>query len=126
MRLQKRGDAFTQLARAVAVNDAHFLKIGDERVVEKTRHAIDGLIDGHADHVQLAQHAFARLQIDVDADLRGRLSVEGGPPITRSSFDLRLHALAAHVDFGAVAVDRDHDAFEPESANRHLRADFGV
>ena len=38
-------------------------------VVEKTRHAIDRLIDGHADDIQLAQQALARLEVDIDPDI---------------------------------------------------------
>src|SRR5215204_5797711 len=70
MRLQKCADALTQLSGAMPVNNAHFVEIGDERIVEEARQAIDGLIDRHPDHVQLAQHPFTRLEVNVDPHLR--------------------------------------------------------
>ena len=61
MVLQIGREPLAQLAGAVAVDDADLLLIGDERVVEELRDAIDGLIDRAADDVQLAEQPLARL-----------------------------------------------------------------
>src|SRR5215216_4853246 len=98
------------------------MQIGDERVVEKLRDAIDSLIDRQADDVELAEEAFARLEIEVDAHLRGLLR-RWWAGNHAQFFDLCVNALAAHVDLRAIAVDRKDDAFEPQSAHRNPRPD---
>ena len=123
MLLQERLQALAQLAGAVAVDDAHLAQVGDHRVVEKARHAVDRLVHRAADHVDLAEQALARLQVHVDADARlaGRLR-RTGPPITRRSFTLARIRLPRTSTSACDAVDLDDRAFEAH-AHRHLRAD---
>ena len=63
-------DFRAQGAGAVSVHDADLLHVGDERVVEELRHAIDRLIDRAADHVDLAHQPFTRREVDVHAHRR--------------------------------------------------------
>src|SRR5688572_24855375 len=103
MRFEKRLQAFAQLSGAMPVHDADFLKIGDQRIVEESRHTIDGLIDRHPDHIQLAKQAFARLEVDVDPylSLWSRTFRSGDHP---QLFGLRLDSLPANVNFCAVPI----------------------
>ena len=117
------GQAFAELAGAVAVDDADLLLIGDEGLVEKLRDAIDRLIDGAANDVELAEQAFTGPQIDIHADFRRGAAVFPGDETDAQLLDPRLQTFAAHVDVGLLAVDGDDDAFQAERADRDSRAD---
>lgn len=115
--LQERLQALAQRAGAVTVDNADLLHVGDHRVVQEARHAIDGLVHRHPDHLQFAEHALTRFQVDVHSDTglrRSRRGLGGRRSTTDHPHVLQLgsHALAADVDLSLAAVDRHHRAFE--------------
>ena len=112
MVLQEGGDGAAQLPGAVAVNDAHLLLIGHVVSSRNFSSRVNRLVHRAADHVQLGQRPFARLQIDIDTSPvagAARAPAADRPQVLQ----LRPQALAAHVDLRLLAVHLDDRAFEP-------------
>src|SRR5581483_3345105 len=112
MLLQEAGQRALQLTGAVAVNQPHDALIAEERFVEKPFRARDRFVDRAADHVEIAGHPFARLEIHLDADFRFRRRTADDPQLARA----RAHPLAADIEFGGPVVDGSHRRFEAETA----------
>src|SRR4051812_39136476 len=66
--LQEVTDGAAQLAGTVAVDDAQFVLIARDRLVEKLVQPRQRLVHGAADDVQFREETVAGAEIDVDVD----------------------------------------------------------
>ena len=119
MVLEERGDRAAQLAGAVAVDDAQLAHVGDGRFVEELLERASSASSTVQPMTFSSESRPSRgLQVDVDAATCAPLR-RSRPPIDPQVAQRRAQPLAADLDFGVLAVNRDDDAFEAEPADDH-------
>jgi hypothetical protein len=105
---QEPGEAATEGTRAMTVDDAHTVAIGEGRFVEELVDALGGFFYGHADDVNFAGgRVFAGrgsygdvASLPCAGNFAGGLRYDGGDLV-----DGNFHAQRASFDFGGGTVD---------------------
>ena len=97
------------------MDDSELADIGHGCLIEELVEAIRCLVNRRADEIQLGERPPARLQVHVDPHRWPRRRPGDGTQVAKHC----AQPFAANVHLRVLVVNLDHDAFEPECANRN-------